>query len=55
VNLHLVPCGEVAQRLRVSTNTVRRWCRDGWIKAEQTPGGEWRVLVDEHGRTIKPE
>jgi excisionase family DNA binding protein len=38
---------ETAKRLRVTTETVRRWCRDGTVfpHAFQLPGGQnpWRI------------
>lgn len=51
----LVPCGVVAQLYAVTANTVRGWCRDGRVIAERTPGGEWRVLVDERGKPVTAE
>lgn len=45
-------CGEVAFALRVHSTTVRNWCRSGSVVCKRTPGGEWRVLVDEQNWPI---
>lgn len=37
---------EVARRFRVSQQQVRRWCEQGLIQAERTPGGTWRIPAD---------
>lgn len=51
----LVSCSEIAARYDVDKGTVRRWCREGRVLAEVTPGGCWRVRVDENGNTITPK
>jgi excisionase family DNA binding protein len=43
----LLPIGETARRLGVSVDTVRRWERDGLIKATRTLGGQRRFTVAE--------
>ena len=42
----------VAATISVHPATVRRWCLAGFIRAKQTPGGEWRVEVDGEGWPI---
>ena len=44
---------EVASLLMVSSHTVRKWVKKGWLDAEQTPGGHRRFLresVEEFAR-----
>jgi excisionase family DNA binding protein len=38
---------EVARELKVSTQTVYRWCQDGRLLAQQFGGrnGTWRVML----------
>jgi len=36
----------LARRLRVSPTLVRSACAAGLMDARQTPGGQWRILVD---------
>ena len=38
----LLTLSEVAQLLRVHANTLRRWDREGILKALRTPGGQRR-------------
>ncbi len=38
--------GQVAERHGVSQQQVRRWCEQGLIDAERTPGGTWRIPAD---------
>ena len=33
----------IAERFGMSQQQVRRWCEEGRIIAEQTPGGTWRI------------
>ena len=52
LDLKAIPAGdkgsfttaEVAERFRVSQQQVRRWCEQGRLDAERTPGGTWRIL-----------
>ena len=34
---------DIAERFGMSQQQVRRWCEEGRIIAEQTPGGTWRI------------
>lgn len=43
----LLSTAEVAERFRVSQQQVRRWCEDGLIRAERTPGGTWRIPAEQ--------
>jgi excisionase family DNA binding protein len=36
----------VGKALAVSANTVRRWARQGRVKAVQLPGGTWIIHRD---------
>lgn len=38
-------CLAVARELGVAPNTVRHWCREGWLRphAEVTAGGRYRI------------
>jgi excisionase family DNA binding protein len=38
---------EAALELRCSVGSVKRWCRTGDISAVRTPGGHWRIPIDE--------
>ena len=38
---------EVAQGLRRSTATVKRWARNRQIDAVRLPGGDWRITWSE--------
>lgn len=38
---------EAAERLRVSQQQIRRWCEEGRIRAERTPGGTWRIPAEQ--------
>lgn len=38
---------EAAAELRVSVGCVKRWLRDGQLCGVRTPGGHWRVPLDE--------
>jgi excisionase family DNA binding protein len=42
---YLTPA-EVGKALAVSANTVRRWARQGRVKAVQLPGGTWIIHRD---------
>jgi excisionase family DNA binding protein len=39
----LLTVAEVAKRLHVSKQAVRRWIADGKIAAMRTPGGHYRI------------
>lgn len=41
---------EVAQELRCSTATVKRWLRTGQLEGVRLPGGDWRVPWSEVSR-----
>ncbi len=59
VELKAIPAGdkswyttaEMAEHFRVSQQQVRRWCEQGKLDAERTPGGTWRILPP---RTLRP-
>lgn len=38
-------CGAVARELGVAPNTVRHWCREGWLRkhARVTEGGAYQI------------
>jgi molybdopterin-binding protein len=44
--------GEAAEMLGVSVETVRRWERDGRLRAARTGGGQRRVSLDEVRRLL---
>ena len=48
----LLPIGEAARQLGVSTDTLRRWDREGLIAATRTPGGQRRIPVTEIARIL---
>ncbi len=37
----------------VSDGTVRRWAREGRFRTRTTPGGVWRLEVDDDGWPIE--
>jgi len=39
----MITTGEAARMLGVSSETVRRWIRRGYIHASQTPSGQARI------------
>ena len=43
----LLTPGEAAVELRTTAATVKRWLRDGRLPGVRTPGGEWRVAIDD--------
>ena len=45
--------GEAAQLLQTSQDTIRRLCESGAIRAELTPGGQWRLPQSEVTRLKK--
>ena len=48
----LLPIGEAARQLGVSTDTLRRWDREGLITTIRTPGGQRRIAVTEVERIL---
>lgn len=46
---------QVARRVGVDVETVRRWCRARDVAAKLTPGGrgQWRIEVDESGFPVR--
>lgn len=48
----LLPIGEVARRLGVSVDTIRRWDKAGKITAIRTPTGHRRFHVAEVDRLL---
>lgn len=48
MDITILTVDEVAERLRVNPATVRRWCREGTLKATQLPGarGSWRITPE---------
>jgi DNA invertase Pin-like site-specific DNA recombinase len=53
----VVSIGEAARQLSVSTATIYRWLRDGFVTGEQlTPGAPWQIRVDQQLRDrIRPQ
>lgn len=45
-DIQLLTTGEVAQRLGVTDETVRRWCVSGKIPAVPLPSGRWKIRED---------
>lgn len=45
LSTRFLTCTALAQELGVAPNTVRHWCREGWLRAhaELTPGGHYRI------------
>jgi len=43
-----------AQKLGVSDETIRRYCRDGVLQHFRTPGKHYRVFSDQLQRIIEP-
>ena len=52
-DLTLITTGEAASHCRVSLQALRRWIRDGRLKAFQTPGKHARIDVAEFQRFLK--
>jgi excisionase family DNA binding protein len=52
-SLTLITTGEAASHCRVSLQALRRWIRDGRLRAFQTPGGHARIEVAEFQRFLK--
>lgn len=50
-----ITAGEAATILGIGKETVRRWCRAGYLAAEALGPGRrqgWRIRVDLNGRPI---
>ncbi len=48
----LITILQAANELGVSTNTIRRWLRDGLLPGEQiTPGSPWQIRLSDETRT----
>ena len=52
-DLTLITTGEAASHCRVSLQALRRWIRDGRLKAFQTPGRHARIEVAEFRRFLR--
>jgi excisionase family DNA binding protein len=52
-DLTLITTGEAANHCRVSLQALRRWIRDGRLKAFQTPGKHARIEVAEFQRFLE--
>lgn len=46
---------QIARRMDVNPETVRRWCRNKDVKCKLTPGGrgQWRIYVDDQGDPLR--
>ncbi len=51
-NSTLLRPGDVASRIGVSRNTVRRWAAANQIRSVSLPGGERRIPEDEVNRIL---
>ena len=53
----VVSIGEGARQLGVSSATIYRWLRDGFVTGEQlTPGAPWQIRIDQQLRDrIRPQ
>jgi predicted DNA-binding transcriptional regulator AlpA len=53
----VVSIGEAARQLGVSSATIYRWLRDGFVTGEQlTPGAPWQIRIDQQLRDrIRPQ
>lgn len=45
-DVQLLTTGEVARKLGVSDETIRRWCAAGKIRAIPLPSGRWKIRED---------
>jgi excisionase family DNA binding protein len=43
--MKLLTVKEAAEHYRVTTCTIRRWCREGGIITARKVGGTWRIEV----------
>ena len=49
----MVSIGEAARQLGVSSATIYRWLRDGFVTGEQlTPGAPWQIRVGQQLRDM---
>lgn len=47
---------EAADRAKVGVDTIRKWARDGHIRAFKSPGGRhWRILAEPFDRQLRGE
>jgi len=46
MNTESITTGEAARMLGVSSETVRRWIKSGYIKAQHLPSGQARITVE---------
>ncbi len=53
----MVSIAEAARQLAVSSATIYRWLRDGFVTGEQlTPGAPWQIRVDQQLRDrVRPQ
>jgi predicted site-specific integrase-resolvase len=53
----VVSIAEAGRQLGVSTATIYRWLRDGFVTGEQlTPGAPWQVRIDQQLRDrVRPQ
>ena len=49
----LLTVEEVAEKLSVAPNTVRRWLRNKWVAGFKLRGGPWRVPTSELRRFVE--
>lgn len=49
----LLTIGDAARQLGVSTDTIRRWDREGLITTTRTPGGQRRIPGAEIARILR--
>jgi excisionase family DNA binding protein len=47
--------GQVAVTMNVTRRTVQKWCERGLVCCFRTPGGQYRVEVDEEGLPLSNE
>jgi len=46
---------QVAARYGVTPQAVYKWIKAGRVRAEQTPGGSWRLPADQFERARRPD
>lgn len=47
--------GEVAAVVGLTQRAVEKWCEQGLVVCRRTPGGQYRIEVDEQGFPIETE